>query len=299
MKKSSLWLDIESSIFKDTESINLETFRLPGNINNRLASWDPYENQTHRYFLNIVYNLASEMPERFFEIYANIKKVSLGSPVSVKFKGLDINIDYLLSAQETLFLDKLLRGIKHVCEIGAGFGRTCHSIIENFSNLESYTIIDLPGCMALSQRYLKAVLSAEHFKKICFLNYKQATNLSKVDLIINIDSFAEMEKTTVIKYLSLIDSNSRFFYSRNPICKYDLKRLGLKDANPSNTELALETGLCTEIIDIFDDESLSFAIEKYLKKYSPGKLWEITKNEISKPWQYYHHVLYSKFNSLK
>jgi putative sugar O-methyltransferase len=298
MKKSSLWSEIESSILKDTDSINLETFRLPGKINNRLATWDPYENGIHRYYLNILYNLASEMPERFFEIYRSINEVNLGNPVSVKFKGLNINVDYLLSAQEILFVDELLKEIKDICEIGAGFGRTCHSIFENFSNIKSYTIIDLPGCMTLSKRYLAEVLSDQQFEKVSFLNYDQARNIRNVDLIINIDSFAEMEKSTVIEYLSLIDSNSLFFYSRNPVCKYDLKRLGAQTSDTSNSQLALETGLCTEIIDIFDDKSLALARESYLKKYSPGKLWKIMKNEVSKPWQYYQHVLYSKCLSL-
>jgi len=49
MQKSKLWDSLATNQFAKVDEIFLANFRQPGNVNNRLAAWDPYD-KTMRYF---------------------------------------------------------------------------------------------------------------------------------------------------------------------------------------------------------------------------------------------------------
>ena len=66
----------------------------------------------------------------------------------------EVSIDYLLAAEEIIFLNKTLLQSSTVCEIGAGYGRSAHSIISNY-NIEKYIVVDLPEMLEISKTYLK------------------------------------------------------------------------------------------------------------------------------------------------
>ena len=76
---SKMWCKLGETSFSETASIDLKKFCKPLSINSRLASWDPYESNTCRYFKNILFNLASSMPAQFFELYRRIDKTDLGA----------------------------------------------------------------------------------------------------------------------------------------------------------------------------------------------------------------------------
>lgn len=291
---SELWKSLESGTFSDISGIDLNSFRAPGGINNRLASWDPVDADSYRYYLNVLYNLVSSMPDKFFEIYEKIGMTSLGNPLSVRSRGLKLNLDYVFSCQEILFNLDFLKNQKNVCEIGGGFGRTCHAILRNFPNLESYVIIDLPSCLNLSQRYLAKVLSESEFSKVRFIENTDAEQVERADFFINVDSMAEMHESVVLNYLDLINQEGSYFYSRNPVCKYSPERIGLSVKVTEEYEGALRSGLCRDVVDIFDDDALNTARNFYLNRYKPSDSWEVKKDEPSLPWQYYHHVLFQK-----
>ena len=91
-------------------------------------------------------------------------------------------------------------------------------------------MIDLKLTLKLTKKYLKKVLSKENFKKIKFIcfedfNFNQKkfnkiisyilgkkNKLKKFDLILNIDSFGEMEQFLIKKYLNFFENLTKSFY---------------------------------------------------------------------------------------
>jgi len=84
--------------------------------------------------------------------------------------------------------------VRHVLEIGAGFGRTAQTLVSLWDNLESYTIIDLPEVLTLSREYLKKIFGGGG-SKFCKLRFVDALSFEArrdelhVDLVINIDHY--------------------------------------------------------------------------------------------------------------
>jgi len=293
-KQSSLWKHIDGSVFEDIQNIDLSSFRKPGSLNNRLASWDPYDKSTYRYYKNILFNLVTAMPKEYFQLYKNIGNASLGAPVSVKVNGQEMNLDYVFSIQEMLFCFEPLSSVETICEIGAGFGRLCHSVLKNFKKIKKYTIVDLPSCLLLSRKYLREVLSEDEYNKIEFISNLEADTLRDAEFFINVDSFAEMETDVVKNYISLVDKMGSYFYSRNTVCKYHPSMIGLEEFDKNQYESAISLGLCKKFVDIFDSQELDLARKDYLNLYQPSVSWRLLKTEVSYPWQYYQHALYTK-----
>lgn len=121
-KESNLWKKLNTELFNLPDQIDLKDFRSPNQkINFRLASWSPLD-KTQRYYKNILFNLATSMPEKFFKYYEKIDNANLGSPLAVTVKGQKINLDYLFSIQEIIFLEEVLKSISSIMEIGGGLG---------------------------------------------------------------------------------------------------------------------------------------------------------------------------------
>ena len=81
-----------------------------------------------------------------------------------------------------------------------------------FKNISQYTIIDLPACLKLSEKYLKKILEPDLFKKIRFIDATKNNLFSrgKVDLFINIDSLAERDNDVAKNYLSFINQKGNY-----------------------------------------------------------------------------------------
>ena len=143
-RASKMWFKLATDSFHNTKTADLKTFRQPGSFNNRLASRDPYDTNSYRYFKNILYNIVTSASDDFIKKYKKIKITNLGNPIEVTFNKCEINLDYVFSIQELIFCQEILDQVNNVVEIGAGFGRTCHAILENIPHVEKYTIIDIP-----------------------------------------------------------------------------------------------------------------------------------------------------------
>jgi putative sugar O-methyltransferase len=298
LEVSTLWKSLCAGQFAKADDEFLEIFRRPGGANNRLAAWDPAD-KTTRYFKFMLYTAAERQPERFFTLYRSLGKVDIGQPVAVTLRSCKINIDYFLALDEFLFLESSadLRSIRTVIEIGAGFGRTCHTLFALCAaeQLDHYTIIDLPQVLELSRRAL-AKLIPQHYDRVRFIDATDERNWHDVsaDLIINIDSFQEMPPATIDSYMERLISNCRIFYSKNPIAKYDPKNVGLEAPDLHRLQDVLSLGYCRDVIDIFDDAALEKARPVYIDAYRPASSWQLVADRPMDLFPYYHHSLYRR-----
>ena len=197
------------------------------------------------------------------------------------------------------FLDSVLKQSKIVLEIGAGFGRLAHSIIHNFTNIDRYIIIDLDEVIELSKLYLSKVLNKKEFSKIKFISNNNIKSLKgqNIDISINIDSFQEIEEMIVFDYLEFISQNSNYFYTKNAIGKYHPDLVDIQLKNKVQIESALNMGLCRDIIDIFDSNSIQNARSIYLSKYCP-KNFKLSKEDACfGQFLYYYSALYEREKS--
>jgi len=294
---SGLWKSINSAVEDDAVNINLKTFRHPGSYNNRLASWDP-DGNSFRYYKTILFNIATSLTERELSILDSISVRNIGSPVTVSTRGRSVCLDYLLSVKECSFIEQNVDAFAFgsILEIGAGFGRTAHSFLTNYQNIDSYTIIDLGVCLKLSERYLKEVLTESEFGKLRFVHVDDVASLGQehFDMAINIDSMAEMEAVVVKNYQKFIDGHCQYFYCKNPIGKYAPESVGIQIRNTSEFQFAMTMGLMTKVVDIFDDQSIALEIESYLKNYAPSDSWRLVANSETQPWHYYHQAIFQK-----
>ncbi|EMO08162.1 sugar O-methyltransferase domain protein [Leptospira borgpetersenii str. Noumea 25] len=298
MEISNLWKDLVSK-FQNIDDHFLNSFRMPGNSNNRLAAWDPFD-PTMRFFKFLLLNECGCKPDSFFIKYNKLGNVNLGNPVFItvdreKSKILsEINIDHFFSVEEYEFLEANLplRVCQNILEIGAGFGRTCQGLIKLSGTVKSYTVVDLPEMLLLSSSYLKKVLSNDEFEKVTFISPENIHLVENIDLIINIDSFQEMPRQTVKFYMDNLVSNAKYFYSKNPIGKYTPESIGIKLGNPNQIREVLTLGLSTQIIDIFNKKDLDFARRQHIEAYQPSKSFVLVNECPMEIFPYYHNVLY-------
>ncbi len=292
---SGLWAALSQSLFSNIDDQFIATFRAPGGANNRLAAWDPFD-KTMRFFKLLLFNTALQQPDRFFAVYRALGHVDLGNPVSVSVRSCAVNVDYLLAVDEFLFLEKAvdLSTLRSVVEIGAGFGRTCHTLLAMLPGLERYTIVDLGNMLNLSKRFL-SVAVPEHFHKLRFVEAggEPAEGIG-ADLAMNIDSFQEMPPTAIDRYMAGIDAGCRYFYLKNPIAKYDPKSIGIAAQDPNKFHDVFSLGYCRDVIDIFDDAALAGARQKYLSLYRPAKSWRLLADQPLKLFPFYHHAIYER-----
>ncbi|HEV2642677.1 MAG TPA: putative sugar O-methyltransferase [Candidatus Elarobacter sp.] len=294
MVSSELWNSLTQTLFSSVDDEFVSKFRRPGGANNRLGVWDAYDS-TMRYFKFLLYSEAARESDRFFELYRALQNVDLGLPVSVRMRSCDINIDYLLSVQEYLFVDAAvdMGEVSSVIEIGAGFGRTCHALLSFRKSIERYTIVDLPAMIELSRRFLARAIPGE-FHKVSFVPVDEASRWDGLvaDMAINIDSFQEMPPATIDGYMRGLVGNCRLFYVKNPVAKYDPECIGVQVEDKARFKDVFSLGRCTKVVDIFDDEQLRLCRREYLEAYRPGPTWELVTEAPLDIFPYYHHAIY-------
>jgi putative sugar O-methyltransferase len=301
----------------DVKNIKIKSFRQIGKDNCRFGTWDAIE-PSSRYFKSLLYSSAENLDKAILKsnlflglessnkkngdgiryYLKNIKRQNLGNPPTVNYFNNEVSIDYLLSAEEIFFLDEKLNKSKIVMEIGAGFGRLAHSIVQNFKNIERYIIVDLDPVLELSKLYLSKVLNKKELSKIDFISSNDVLTIQglkgikSIDISINVDSFQEMEESVVFNYLDFISKNSVYFYSKNAIGKYHPDSVDIQLKNKTHIDSALSMGLCKDIIDIFDSNAIQKARSIYLSKYCP-RSFEISKKESCfGQYLYYYSALY-------
>jgi len=227
----------------------------------------------------------STSPDSFLEIYSRLGSTSVGNPIEVKDKdGIAYNIDYLLTCQEIFFLKTNIpttsreEEIKSVCEIGAGFGRTCHGVLLNFPEVVEYTIIDLPEMLLLQSEYHLNVLPPDLYKKIKFQEFN-AYQICPYNLEIQIDAFQEMEAGVIDTYYRDIIDLSDNVFIKNPIGKYKPEIAGLD--LPTGTYVPFELGRSKSVLNIWNLDEVNSHINAHNANYAPSfhtlARWELDR----------------------
>lgn len=261
------------------------------------ATWAP--SRFGVYYLKTMLTLmARALPEADLQLLDQVHNRTYGDPIFVRVKGREICLDYLQALHEAKYVGDVGRNVKRMVEIGAGYGRTCHTLLSLNPNVEEYVIIDLPGCLNLSRRYLKQVLEPQVYAKIkfvlnteCLDYFNEAPTVPT--LALNCDSLGEMDKNVSRAYLDLIAQHADYFYSCNPIAKYDPICFEERDVNPEIIKDALSAGLLTSVIDVFDDDVVECHVDTYLEVMKPQASWSVMKHDLAELYSYYYHVIYS------
>jgi putative sugar O-methyltransferase len=290
---SDLW-KYDSSIINSAVRQDFDNFKSNA-ANFKIALFNPRTNG-YKYLRTLIYLLCRILTTENRERLRKIKNRDCGNPISVKYDGENICLDYLQAVYELEFMEKHFDFKKrNILEIGAGYGRTCHAVLSNH-DVQSYDIIDLDCCLKLSRRYLEEVLPERHYKKINFINFKDISQnaLSDYDLFINIDSMSEMLEETVHDYLGFIDTHGQYFFVKNPVGKYALANAVDDEPDADAVAFALSAGVLREVVDIWNHESVTLASQKFIRAYRPGKDWSCLAHSESIPWSYHWQAIYNR-----
>lgn len=289
---SKLWQILCEELYSNINDDFFANFREPHNPANRFSTWPPKE-PTFRYYLTLVFNEVRKKERHFFDNYRKIGNTLLGQPLCVSANGVQVNLDYLTCLEEFDFLSKSIKlnTLLSVVEVGAGFGRTAHTLLSLCPNIKKYTIIDLGPMLNLSSGYLERV-SPENFGKLDFVEAENCDDWRNVsaDLAINIDSFQEMPQQTVGNYMSNLFAQVPWVYIKNPVCKYPPGLLGIDPTVNKHDVFSL--GLMNQVANIFDETELLDLRKTYAHAYQPSTDHEIIDSCPSDLFAYYQHVLY-------
>lgn len=292
---SRMWERISELWVTEDAAVDLSSFKVD-HRNYNLALWDPRANGV-RYLKAMLYHVATELT---VDDWARIKKIrnrEVGSPTTVRVNGESVCMDYLQASLELGFIEHQvdLRGAR-VLEIGAGYGRTCHTILSNH-DLAGYTIIDLKNTLRLSRRYLREVLDDEQFAKVSFVevdDIESAMASREFELAINIHSLTEMPPQTVRAYLDLIDAKCKAFYVKNPVGKFFDKSLDGHSKGDEAVKSALEAGPLRDVLDIYDNQAVEEKVADFVAAYLPGEGWRCAADGRAVPWSYFWQAIFKK-----
>ncbi len=292
---SPLWAHYLETKVTIESSSDLTDFKRNG-VTHKISMWDPATNGV-RYFKALIYHIGMNLSEDNLARLRNIPNREVGSPTTVRCQGESMCMDYLLAVHELEFLAThlTLDGLR-VLEIGAGYGRTCHTVISNHQ-VASYTIVDLPNTLALSRAYLTTVLPPEQLARVNFVPIGDAPALfasTEFDLAVNIDSMAEMSPETVTSYLADIDRTCGLLYVANPVGKYLDKSLDNHTDGVEIVNLAMDTGPAREVFDISDMAEVKARVPGYLEAYRPGAAWAPVATAPHLAYSHYWQALYRK-----
>lgn len=294
--RSALW----SMIAPNLNQTDFKIFRSPDSEEGgRLAHWRLNE-RSLRWFKSYLQVAAGGMSLEECILLRKLGQTSIGQPTTVTVAAPDgtdlvVDIDYLLSAEEVCFLSNHLHSaeIRSVCEIGGGFGRTAHTLLNQW-DLDSYAIVDLAETLALSQAYLKVVLPDKIFNKVQFVDASDSCCYpTSVDLSIQIDGFQEMDATVIASYYDSLVGASQYSYICNPVGKYDPLIAGLTDVDPEIVRIAHGLGRSQSAVDPWDEVSLDEVRRDHLVQYCPLG-YQIVSAIPSRLRPFYLHALYMR-----
>jgi len=289
---SSLWDTYHRTRITRDASVDLTGFKSAG-VNFKLGLWNPRTNGV-RYLKALIYNLADRLDEAGWQRLRRTAGRDTGAPIAVRRHGELVCMDYLQAVLELEFIARHvdLDGAV-VLEIGAGYGRTCHTVLANH-DVTTYYIVDLENSLELARAYLRQVLG-DDVTKVRFIradDLESALGDVDVDLCVNIDSFAEMDPGTVENYLAFVAARCRHLYVKNPVGKYLDPSLDDHAEGKDLVAMALRTGLLTEVIDIHDSDAVLEQSAAFVAAYRPAPGWRSVADEWAPPWSYYWQALY-------
>ena len=292
--ESALWEYNNQTQVTKERALGQSDFK-SSSVNFKIALWDTQTNGA-RYLKSLIHNLCTSLTPENWERITKIPNRHVGNPITVRYNGEDVCLDYLQAVYELEFIQSSvdLDGLR-ILEIGAGYGRTCHAIMSNHA-VESYTIIDLENCLHLSRRYLKEVLSKEEYAKVNFVLAKHSDLIGDLqfDLCINIDSFAEMDADVVRFYLDHVRDHVGYLYVKNPVGKYLDKSLDCHSQGEEVVQMALNAGVLRDIIDVHDNQAVESQVDKFVQAYQPGSNWACIAAAWATPWSYYWQAIFKK-----
>lgn len=126
--------------------------------------------------------------------------------LSRKYKISPTTARYIKNVSDLIFLFGDLSGLK-IAEIGGGYGGLC-KIINDLFDFESYTLFDLPQCLALSKKFLDVF----DLKNINYFTDQSLTSIREFDLIISNYAFSELHGSIQKSYFNNILSNTPLGY---------------------------------------------------------------------------------------
>jgi SAM-dependent methyltransferase len=129
-----------------------------------------------------------------------------------EFEGLPlVSRDLLDSVAELTFLHRhtglLDASPLQVLDIGAGYGRLAHRLLEAAPNVEMYWCVDaVPRSTFLCEFYLRYRGLSERSTVVPLPQLKQVLRPGEIDIAINIHSFSEMPKRAVAAWMGWVAS---------------------------------------------------------------------------------------------
>lgn len=293
---SRQWQRINDLWINEEASADLTGFK-SDDRNYKISLWSPKTGGV-RYVKALTYELATRLTTDDWSRVKKIEHREVGDPVTIRYNGVAICMDYLQSTLELGFIEKEIdpNGAS-ILEIGAGYGRTCHAMLSNY-DVAAYTIIDLKNTLNLSRAYLREVLDDKQFAKMTFVQVEDidtALGSDRFDLCVNVHSMTEMVPDTVDSYLRLIDERCGAFYVKNPVGKYMDKRLDGHAEGQEAVRLALETGPLRQVLDIYDNQAVEAAVPDFLAAYRPpGAGWSCAAHARGVPWSHFWQAVFTK-----
>jgi len=163
-----------------------------------------FEDWTERYAKSVSPSELVEFPEPM-----------VGNPRIVERNGYRASVLYLKNFALSKCISKLIDHPKpRVLEIGAGFGGMAE-ILMRTRPIESYTVVDLPEVLPLSEFYLR---STHPEKALEFVDCNEIEKVQKdFDVVINTMSFGEMPKETAQAYVKWAMKKSPVLISHNSV----------------------------------------------------------------------------------
>jgi hypothetical protein len=284
------WEEIFSTTLFSEDNVN----NFDSKINYKIAQYDPASHGI-LFLNNLVYGMAKKIEERL-HIFEKIKNRGLLGGHSISYRGVELNLDYLQALDECFFLENILKSSSLVLEIGAGYGRTCHSILSLHQTITLYEIVDFPEMLALSKKYLKQVLDKETFSKIQFVDFRELSSKELdgplYDLVVHINSMQQMPQKTVHEYFNFIDRYAKNFYTKDTVGKFSPAMIGAPESLA--TKLALSAGILTEEVNIFCPDDLNAARKRFLVRFAPSAAWTVEAHAEVAPWSHFYQALYSR-----
>ncbi len=203
-------------------------------LGNKITEFDFISAQVYKIFVASLYYFVKRSDT--LNLLDKLEEPLVGNPFTIRHKNKVITQDLLNSILEFYSSnpDSNINSKINIAEIGAGYGRLAYVYLNALPRC-TYTIIDIPLALYLSQEYLKEVMPKEKiFYYRSFKNYKEIKkefessrirflmadqiNLipkRSVDVFINVSSLHEMSRSQIRNYLKQINRlTSGYFYTK-------------------------------------------------------------------------------------
>jgi len=145
-----------------------------------------------------------------YGLLETLEEDSAFGAISYIFGGNQVSRDLLDSVLEIYFLDEHLGLMKRddftILDIGAGYGRLAHRMVEAIPGLGDYICTDaVPQSTFLSEYYLKFRDVTEKTRVVPLDKVKQSIEPGSIDLAVNIHCFSECALPVIEWWMDLLE----------------------------------------------------------------------------------------------